>query len=101
MFLVLPCVTINRPGPDTELLVGQYGVDWTEDSPQIKYCGLGDDPGVFLGNEFQRVDEAVAEIVGQRHLVGGDDGAIRILDAHIAFCGERVGAAVIDHLIGE
>jgi hypothetical protein len=47
IFLVLPCVTINRPGPDTELLVGQYGIDWTEDSPEIKYSGLGDDPAAY------------------------------------------------------
>ena len=47
MFLVLPCVTINRPGPDTELLVGQYGIDWTQDSAEIKYSGLGDDPAAY------------------------------------------------------
>lgn len=47
VFLVLPCVTINRPGPDTELLVGQCGIDWTADSPEIKYCGLGDDPAAY------------------------------------------------------
>jgi hypothetical protein len=47
MFLVLPCVTINRPGPDTELMVGQYGVDWTAGSPEIKYRGLGDDPAAY------------------------------------------------------
>lgn len=47
MFLVLSCVTINRPGPDTELLVGYYGIDWTEDSAEIKYNGLGDDPAAY------------------------------------------------------
>ena len=47
MFLVLPCVTINRPGPDTELLVGQYGIDWTQDSAEIKYSGLGDNPAAY------------------------------------------------------
>ena len=47
MFLVLPCVTINRPGPDTELLVGDHGIDWTEDSAEIKYSGLGDDPAAY------------------------------------------------------
>jgi len=47
VFLVLPCVTINRPGPDAELVVGQFGVDWTEPSPSTKYRGLGDDPGAY------------------------------------------------------
>ena len=47
IFLVLPCVTINRPGPDTELVVGQYGVDWTNQTPQVKYRGLGDDPAGY------------------------------------------------------
>jgi hypothetical protein len=47
LFLVLPCMTINRPGPDTELLVGQYAVDWTEKKPEVKYHGLGDDPAAY------------------------------------------------------
>ena len=56
VFLVLPCVTVNRPGPDTELLVGQYAVDWTEDSPERKYRGLGDDPAAYrVGHEQGRV----------------------------------------------
>jgi hypothetical protein len=65
VFLVVPCVTINRPGPDRELIVGQYGVDWTGhrpgtavesvvgpygvddwsgQTPTVRYHGLGDDP---------------------------------------------------------
>lgn len=47
VFLVLPCVTINRPGPDTELLVGQGGVDWTASEPAVRYSGLGDDPAAY------------------------------------------------------
>jgi hypothetical protein len=47
VFLVLPCVTINRPGPDTELLVGEFAVDWTEKRPEVKYHGLGDDPAAY------------------------------------------------------
>jgi len=44
VFLVLPCVTINRPGPDTELVVGEGEVDWIGQQPTVKYSGLGDDP---------------------------------------------------------
>ena len=47
MFLVLPCVTINHPGPDTEVVVGQYGIDRTEETPVVKYRGLGDDPSAY------------------------------------------------------
>ena len=47
VFLVLPCVTINRPEPDTELVVGQGGVDWTGQQPAVKYYGLGDDPAAY------------------------------------------------------
>jgi hypothetical protein len=46
-FLVLPCVTINRPGPDTELLVGRYEIDWTGQTPQTHYDGLSDDPAEY------------------------------------------------------
>lgn len=43
-FLVLPCVTLNRPGPDTELVVGRSEIDWTGPEPTARYDGLGDDP---------------------------------------------------------
>jgi hypothetical protein len=46
-FLVLPCVTINRPRPDTEILVGRYEIDWTAQAPQTHYEGLGDDPASY------------------------------------------------------
>jgi len=46
-FLVLPCVTINRPGPDTELLVGRHEIDWTGQTPATSYEGLGDDPARY------------------------------------------------------
>ncbi len=63
--------------------------------------GLRDDARIVLGHHTQRIDEAVAEVVGQRHLVRGDDRAFGILDAHVALRRERVGVAVVDHLIGE
>ena len=57
VFLVLPCVTINRPGPDTELVVGQGGVDWTGQQPAVKYYGLGDDPAAYrVRHEQGRVE---------------------------------------------
>ena len=56
VFLVLPCVTINRPGPDTELVVGQGGVDWTGQQPAVRYHGLGDDPAAYrLRHDRNRV----------------------------------------------
>jgi hypothetical protein len=54
IFLVLPCVTLNRPGPDTELVVGQYGIDWTGKSPETKYRGLGEDPAQYRVQHQQR-----------------------------------------------
>jgi hypothetical protein len=47
IFLVLPCVTINRQEPDTEVLVGEYGIDATEGTPRIEYRGLGDSPAAY------------------------------------------------------
>lgn len=43
-FLVLPCVTINRPGPDTEIVVGQFGIDRAGTKADVHYIGLGNDP---------------------------------------------------------
>ncbi len=55
VFLLLPCVTLNRSdGPDTELVVGQYAVDWTGKSPDEKYQGLGSDPASYRVNCGQR-----------------------------------------------
>ena len=47
VFLVLPCVTFNRPGLDTELVIGQYGIDWTGETVERKYSGLGDNPSHY------------------------------------------------------
>lgn len=57
VLLVLPCVTINRLAePDTELVVGQYGIDLTEQTPTLKHRGLGDDPaGYRVRHEQGRV----------------------------------------------
>ena len=97
----------NAPG---RRLVGVVGAGFARREPAVMEHGdvaglarggLGDDPGVVLGDDAQGIDEAVAEVVGERHLVRGDDRAFGVLDAHIALRRERVGAAVIDHLIGE
>ncbi|MEA1952685.1 MAG: hypothetical protein U9N87_14990 [Planctomycetota bacterium] len=44
VFLIIPCVTINRDEPDNELVVGEYGVDATGSELNIKYRGLGSAP---------------------------------------------------------
>ncbi len=67
VFLVLPCVTINRPGPDTELVVGQYGVDRTGKVAEVKYRGLGDAPAKYR----LRLDQGQATIEDD-HWPGGE-----------------------------
>ncbi len=46
-YMVIPCVTINRPEKDTEIVCGLYfarGDDGIEDA---EYYGLGDDPAAY------------------------------------------------------
>ena len=47
VFLVLACVTINRHGPDTEILSGIYTVDGRDGGRDATYVGLGDDPADY------------------------------------------------------
>lgn len=47
LFVVLGCVTLNRQKHDTELFVGAYRVDATGDTTDVRYNGLGDDPGRY------------------------------------------------------
>lgn len=47
LWLVLPCVTLNRPGPDTEILVGGYVADQREEDGHETWFGLGSDPTAF------------------------------------------------------
>ena len=63
--------------------------------------GGRDDTRVVLGDDLQGVDEAVAEIVGEGDVVGGDHSAVGILDADVALGLERVRPAVVDHAIGK
>jgi len=44
LYLVLPCVTFNRPGIDTELIVGVALFDQRSGDGRTEYWGLGDDP---------------------------------------------------------
>ncbi|MCP4592042.1 MAG: hypothetical protein GY842_15005 [bacterium] len=46
-WLVLSCVSINRPEPDTELPVGRHLIDATADAVTTEYQGLGDDPATY------------------------------------------------------
>jgi hypothetical protein len=47
LYLVVPCVTLNRSGPDTELVVGYGWVDCRKAEAPVKYEGLGDDPARY------------------------------------------------------
>ncbi|MBU0640123.1 MAG: hypothetical protein KKB50_14755 [Planctomycetes bacterium] len=56
LFLVLPCVTFNRPGRDTELVCGLYTADHRSEQRTEEYCGLGDDPAKYeLHYEAERL----------------------------------------------
>jgi len=46
-YVVLPCVTINRPNRDTELVVGLYTADCRQEALEATYVGLGDDPSQY------------------------------------------------------
>lgn len=45
--VLLPCVSVNRPGPDTELVVGCHQVDWTGETWAATYEGLDNDPAAY------------------------------------------------------
>lgn len=48
VFLVHPCVTLNRAREDTELLCGTYRADYRTAEPSYQYTGLGDDPRAYV-----------------------------------------------------
>ncbi len=55
VFWVVPCVSLNRPGQDTEIVCGLYTSDRRGETPQDVYVGLGDDPGTYqVSKEFNR-----------------------------------------------
>lgn len=60
LYLVVPCVTLNRPGPDTEIVIGYSVADLRRDPPAFEYHGLGDDPAnyrVRLRGDRVRIEE--------------------------------------------
>jgi len=44
VYLIVPCITLNRPGPDGEIVCGYYIADYRGIEPHDEYHGLGDDP---------------------------------------------------------
>lgn len=63
VYWVAPCVSLNRPGQDTEIICGLYTSDRRGEMPQDAYVGLGDDPSTYqVGKEFNhyRVDDLEA-----------------------------------------
>ncbi|MEM7307562.1 MAG: hypothetical protein AAF682_12870 [Planctomycetota bacterium] len=55
LWLVLPCLTLNRREHDSELLLGVYTADRRGDDPHDEYCGLGD-----LPERYRLRDDAAA-----------------------------------------
>ena len=47
LYLVVPCVTLNRQELDTELLCGVYHADHRGRDRTVTYQGLGDDPSTY------------------------------------------------------
>jgi hypothetical protein len=47
LFLILPCVTLNKKAKDGEILCGLYRADWRSEQPTFDYRGLGDDPAGY------------------------------------------------------
>jgi hypothetical protein len=56
LYLILPTVTLNRAGHDTEIVCGIYTADRRGGEPHDEYCGVGDDAGKYrLGEEGGRL----------------------------------------------
>jgi len=47
LFVVLPCVTLNKRAKDGEIVCGVYSADWRSKRPLFEYRGLGDDPAGY------------------------------------------------------
>lgn len=47
VYLIVPCVTLNRYGPDGEIVCGYHIVDQRGIEPKSEYHGLGDDPALY------------------------------------------------------
>jgi len=58
MYLIVPCVTLNRTGPDTEIICGYCTADYRAAEAAVEYAGLGDEPGdyrILLEGERLRI----------------------------------------------
>lgn len=55
VYVIIPAVTLNKPGRDSEILVGAYAVDRRAPGPGAvrddAYRGLGDDPSRYVFRE--------------------------------------------------
>ncbi|MAE66395.1 MAG: hypothetical protein CMJ18_19160 [Phycisphaeraceae bacterium] len=72
LYVVLPCVTINRVERDTEILCGIYTIDGRQGGREAVYFGLGDDPAKYevrYANRRMTVsdDQVGAERKGRDH----------------------------------
>jgi hypothetical protein len=47
VYLVIPCVTLNRSERDTEIVCGIYSLDSRESDQAAHFVGLGDDPADY------------------------------------------------------
>ncbi len=47
LYLVVPCVTINIPDLDGEMVCGLYTADYRTETPVLRYVGLGDNPAAY------------------------------------------------------
>ncbi len=63
VYVVVPSVTLNRPGYDTEFVCGVYAADVRTDQGVIEYCGLGDDPSRYVmrceGDHIRVADDGI------------------------------------------
>ncbi len=63
LFIVMPCVTMNRPAYDTEFVCGFYEADARTNELVARYHGLGDDPSRYkyrhVGNLANIEDDQV------------------------------------------
>jgi hypothetical protein len=63
-WLVVPCVTLNRPGRDTEIVCGFYTLDGRKE-PTPLYRGLGDNPAEYQISENRHGFEVEDEHIGK------------------------------------
>jgi len=69
MFVIVPCVTVNRHERDTEILCGIYAVNAGEEGAKGTYDGLGDDPAAFEVGMQNRLFVVADEHVGTTRAV--------------------------------